>query len=197
MSFILASQSASRKNMLQQAGVPFTAEAADLDETAIKIEARKTGKSVEATALELATAKAAKISLKHTTALVLGADQMLDCENTWLSKAASLEEAKEQLKFLSGKTHRLVTSAVLLRGGKMVWSNTIIAHMHMRKLSDDFITSYTNALGGELLKSVGCYALEGQGSQLFTSIEGDFFGILGLPLLPLLQALREEGIMKE
>jgi septum formation protein len=196
MPLILASKSASRRQMLEKAGVPFTAETSHVDEDKIKNEFRAAHKSVEETALALAIAKAEKVAGSHKSDLVLGADQMLECESRWFDKANSIAEAKEQLAFLSGKTHRLVTAAVLLQGGGQKWTHVIEARLRMRSLSPEFIADYCARLGPELLGSVGCYALEGQGSQLFEAVDGDFFGILGLPLLPLLQALRAEGILK-
>lgn len=193
---ILASKSASRRAMLEKAGVPFIAAASAVDEDAIKNQSKSAGKSVEETALALARAKAEKIGAGFKDALILGADQMLECESRWFDKARDVNEAKEQLRFLSGKTHRLVTAAVLLKDGAMIWKHVSEARMAMRPLSENFIEDYCARLGEELLTSVGCYALEGLGSQLFGSVEGDFFGILGLPLLPLLQALRAEGILK-
>jgi septum formation protein len=193
---ILASKSASRRAMLECAQVPFMAEASDVDEALIKTGFRKDGKSVEQTATALAYAKAESVSAKYPKALVLGADQMLECGEVWLDKANTLAEAKEQLQFLSGKTHRLITAAVILKDGDEVWNSLIEAKMQMRVLSPEFIDDYCGLLGEELLGSVGCYALEGLGGQLFEHVEGDFFGILGLPLLPLLQALRAEGILK-
>jgi septum formation protein len=195
MTFILASKSESRRSMLERAGVPFTAQSSDVDEDAIKQKCQAAGKSVEDTALELAIAKATKIGAQNPEALVLGADQMLDCEGNWFDKAKDLNEAKEQLRFLSGKTHRLVTAAVLMRCGKVTWKDVSEARLKVRALSEGFIEDYCRHLGADILKSVGCYALEKRGSQLFESVEGDFFGILGLPLLPLLKQLRAEGML--
>ena len=192
---ILASKSASRRKMLENAQVPFLTVASDVDESVIKAEFRKDNKSVEQTAMALAIAKAESVCAHHREALVIGSDQMLECEGQWLDKANSIEEAKEQLHFLSGKMHRLITAAVLLKDGDEVWNSLIEAKMTMRVLTPEFIDTYCGLLGKDLLGSVGCYALEGLGSQLFAHIEGDFFGILGLPLLPLLQALRHEGIL--
>jgi septum formation protein len=195
MSFILASKSESRRGMLERAGVPFTAQASDVDEEVIKESFRSAGKSVEETALELASAKAAKVSADHPSALVLGADQMLECESRWFDKAKDLDEAREQLRFLSGKIHRLVTAVVLMQGGKIVWKDISEARLKVRTLSEGFIEDYCRHLGEDILKSVGCYALEKRGIQLFDKVDGDFFGILGLPLLPLLQELRAKGML--
>jgi septum formation protein len=195
VTFILASKSESRRGMLERAGVPFTAQSSDVDEDIIKENFRSAGKSVEETTLELASAKAAKVSADHPAALVLGADQMLECEGRWFDKAKDVNEAKEQLRFLSNKTHRLVTAAVLMQGGKITWKDSSEARLEVRPLSEAFIEEYCRHLGEDILKSVGCYALEKRGIQLFDKVEGDFFGILGLPLLPLLRELRAKGML--
>jgi septum formation protein len=127
--------------------------------------------------------------------LVLGCDQMLECDERWFDKANTPEEAAEQLNFLSGKTHRLITAATLLRDGRIVWQKTATAKLTMRELSSGFIATYIEQMGDRLLGSVGCYAVEGLGSHLFTKIEGSHFVILGLPLLSFLQALRSEGVL--
>lgn len=195
MSFILASKSESRCGMLERAGLDFTAQFSEVDEDIIKEKCRGAKRSVEETTLELATAKAARVSAEHPAALVLGADQMLECEGRWFDKAKDISEAKEQLHFLSGKTHRLVTSAVLMRGGQITWKDISEARLRVRPLSEGFIEDYCRKLGPDILKSVGCYALEKRGIQLFEKVDGDFFGILGLPLLPLLKELRHQGMV--
>ncbi|MBI3420017.1 MAG: Maf family protein [Proteobacteria bacterium] len=194
--FILASKSQSRCDMLVRVGVPFTVDASEVDEDAIKARCLKEKKSVEEAVLELALAKAAAVGARHPGALILGADQILECENCWFDKAKTVAAAKEQLRFFSGKTHRLITAAVLLRKGKNVWQNISITRLSVRALSDDFINDYCACLGPGLLRSVGCYQFEGPGAQLFEKAEGDFFSILGLPLLPLLEVLRREGVLK-
>lgn len=192
---ILASASKTRQTLLRQAGIPFRADAADVDEGAIKQAGLAAGAGVEATALKLAYAKAEKVAARHPGAWVLGADQMLECEGQWLDKATSREEALAQLQFLSGKTHRLITAAVLVKDGVVGWEGVEQARLKMRQLSPLFLKHYCEAMGDALLGSVGCYAVEGLGIQLFEQIAGDHFVILGLPLLPLLAALREKGLL--
>ncbi len=198
--FVLASGSLTRRAMLKNAGLDFIAEPSEIDEDSIKKICKAEGQSVEAAAYTLALAKAKKISSERKGMLVLGCDQMLECEgpnNTkrWLDKAGDEQTARQQLEFLSGKTHRLICAAVLVRDGKEVWETTQIAQLTMRALTPDYINAYIAHMGERLLGSVGCYALEGLGSQLFEKVEGDHFVILGLPLIAFLSALREQDIL--
>lgn len=198
--FVLASGSGTRRAMLKNAGLDFIAEPSDVDEDSIKRLCKAEGKSVEATAKDLALAKAKKISSERKGMLVLGCDQMLECEgpnNTkrWLDKAGDEKTARSQLEFLSGKTHRLISAAVLVRDGRVVWEKTETAQLSMRSLTPEFINAYIAQMGERLLGSVGCYALEGLGSQLFEKVEGDHFVILGLPLIAFLSALREQDVL--
>lgn len=193
--FILASKSPTRRMMLKNAGLDFIADTPSVDETIIKKQARAEGKSVDDAALMLAQAKARALVPEHKGKLVLGCDQMLECGERWLDKAESRENAKDQLRFLSGQSHRLVTAAVLMRGQEIVWQTCEEARLVMRPLSEDFIAAYSARMGEELLGSVGCYALEALGAQLFEKVEGDHFVILGLPLLSFLAALRAQGVL--
>lgn len=198
--FVLASGSQTRRTMLKNAGLDFIADASDVDEDSIKKISKAEGASITATAEALALAKAKKISAERKGMLVLGCDQMLECEGPnghmyWLDKAGDVKIARSQLNLLSGKKHQLISAAVLLRDGKVVWQKTEIATLYMRALSADFINAYVAQMGERLLGSVGCYALEGLGSQLFEKVEGDHFVVLGLPLMAFLEALREQGIL--
>lgn len=198
--FVLASGSGTRRVMLKNAGLDFIAEPSDVDEDSIKKICKAEGQSVEATAQALALAKAKKISSERKGMLVLGCDQMLECTSEdgkprWLDKAGDEKTARSQLEFLSGKTHRLISAAVLVRDGKVVWEKTETAQLSMRALSPAFINAYIGQMGERLLGSVGCYALEGLGSQLFDKVDGDHFVILGLPLIAFLSALREQDIL--
>jgi septum formation protein len=195
MKLVLASASSARAEMLKRAGVATTIDPGDVDEARIKSDCLARGESVEDAALALAEAKARAVAKRHPAALVLGADQMLECDGSWLDKPADHDQAAAQLRALSGRTHRLVSGAVALEGGRPVWQATTAASLTMRPLSEAFIRTYIDAMGSALLKSVGAYQIEGLGAQLFTKVEGDLFTIMGLPLLPLLEFLRRQGLL--
>lgn len=127
----------------------------------------------------------------HGTALVIGADQLLECDGRWFDKPASMDEAADHLRALSGRTHRLVSAVCVATGGTVTWRHVEVPLMTMRRLDDDFITAYLDRAGPSILESVGAYRLEGIGARLFAHIDGDYFTILGLPLLPLLAFLRQ------
>ena len=190
---ILASRSAARRAMLTGAGVPYAAMDAGVDEDAIKTSLA--GIDPAELALELARAKALAISRHDPEAWVLGSDQTLDFDGTMVSKAATLEEAGERLREMRGHTHHLNSAAALARNGAVVWSDVDTARMTMRRFSDDFLADYLRAEGPDLLGSVGCYRLEGLGSQLFDRVEGDYFTVLGMPLWPVLEELRRAGVI--
>lgn len=192
---ILGSGSRSRARMLQAAGVLFEAEAPNVDEGAVKDEMKRRGATVMQCAEALAELKARAVSDKRRGALVIGADQMLDCEGAWFDKPADMAGARSHLTKLSGRTHTLPTAAVVLRDGIKLWSFTAAPKLTMRTLSDDFISAYLAQVGDNALSSVGAYQLEGIGGQLFTDVSGDFFTILGMPLLPLLAFLRGQGML--
>jgi len=194
---ILASASASRAAILAQAGVACTKEAADVDEGEVKRSLRADHATADVVARALAELKALHVSRRHPDAFVIGADQMLDCQGDWFDKPADMDQARANLRALRGRRHHLVTTAVVLRDGETLWSHTERAALSMRPFSDDFLESYLVEVGTRILSSVGGYQLEGPGAQLFDRIEGDFFTILGLPLLPLLAFLRNEGILLE
>jgi septum formation protein len=193
---ILASASRIRLDLLERAGVPVVAEAAAIDEAAIKATFRAEGASPEACAEGLALLKARRISARHPASLVIGADQILDCNGIWFDKPDDLDQARAHLQALRGKSHRLVTAAIILRGGERLWHTVAIASLTMRPLTDGFIDDYLKRLGESALTTVGAYQLEGLGAQLFERVEGDFFTILGLPLLPILGFLREQGAIQ-
>ncbi len=192
---VLASGSAVRSALLRQAGVDFIADPPDLDESEIKAAGLAAGDTVTAVARKLAMAKAAAVVQKHPDGYVVAADQMLEFEGQWLDKPRSPEEAGARLRAFSGKNHRLITAVVLRRGGETLLNHTDYAELRVRELSDGFIAAYLEAMGDEVCRSVGGYQLEGLGSHLFESVEGDFFTILGLPLLPLFQVLRTQGVL--
>jgi septum formation protein len=190
---ILASSSAARAQILRAAGVYFHVHPADVDETAIK--AALAGKDNAQIAVFLAEAKALWTSCAYPHELVLGCDQLAVFEDRPISKSKSLDEAAQLLRRLRGHTHRLLSAAVLARDGAILWRTMQESVLKMRDFSDEFLENYLQAEGEDLLGSVGCYRLEGLGAHLFESIEGDYFAVLGLPLLPLLAALRTEGVV--
>lgn len=191
---ILASKSAARRSMLEGAAVPFTVHVADVDEDAIK--ARLADHDATDLAVELARAKALAVSRRHEDAWVLGADQTLAFDGGLVSKAKSLEAARERLVQMRGRSHRLHSGAALARNGVIVWSGADTAILTMRGFSDAFLDRYLATEGEALLAYVGSYRLEGMGSQLFGAVEGDYFTILGLPLWPVLAELRRAGVLQ-
>ncbi|HWQ87690.1 nucleoside triphosphate pyrophosphatase [Brevundimonas sp.] len=191
---ILASKSAARRAMLEDAGVPFTVQAADVDEDTVKVTHDPT--DAAGLAVELARVKALAVSRHDADAWVLGADQTLAFEGGLVSKAASLDQALTRLTAMRGKAHQLHSGAALARNGQVVWSGVDTATMRMRNFSDAFLDAYLKAEGGNLLSCVGSYRLEGMGSQLFEAVEGDYFTVLGLPLWPVLAELRRAGVLR-
>ena len=191
MKLVLASTSASRRAMLDAAGVPFQASDPGVDENLLKTGAR----DGLALALRLAEAKASAIDAPAST-LVLGADQTLVLDDgRLLDKAATMADAADQLRSLSGRTHRLHAAAALVENGVSVWRCAETATMYVRPLSEKFIRDYLDAEWEAVRWSVGCYHLEARGAQLFDRIEGSHFAVLGLPLLPLLAELRARGVL--
>ena len=192
---VLASGSATRARILAAAGLPVLVDPALVDEEEIRAAFLAEGRAAAACAMALAENKAQRVSVRHGGALVLGADQILDCAGRWFEKPADIVAARAQLKALRGQRHTLVSAAAVVRNGSVVWHATDLAHLTMRRFSDGFVEAYIAATGAELLETVGGYRLEGLGAQLFERIEGDFFTILGLPLLPLLDFLRQHGAL--
>jgi len=190
---ILASKSAARRAMLENAGVPFEVRVAGVDEDAIK--AVSTDLDPAGLAVRLAEAKALAVSRDDETAWVLGSDQTLAFDGGLISKAKSLDAARERLKSMRGRTHHLHSGAALAVKGEIVWSGVDTVEMRMRDFSDAFLDAYLAAEGEALLACVGSYRLEGMGSQLFAAIDGDYFTVLGLPLWPVLAELRRAGVL--
>jgi septum formation protein len=194
---ILASSSKIRALLLEAAGLAFIVEPPGLDESIMR---QAVGGerllSPSDVAEVLARAKAEAVSDLARPAYVIGADQVLSFGDTVLSKPDSMEAARRQLLDLRGKSHTLHTSVALATNGATVWAETHTATLTMRKLSPEFIGRYLAVAGEEVLSSVGAYQIESLGIQLFDRIEGDYFTILGLPLLPLLAALRREGVIE-
>jgi septum formation protein len=191
---ILASASASRANLLRNAGLQFEAIRPTVDEEAVKQSLRAEGIKPRDQADALAEVKALSISSRRP-GLVIGADQMLAVDDTVLDKPADREEAKSHLRKLSGKTHSLLTAVVVARDGEPLWRHIDTPRLTMRSLNEVAIDAYLDAVGPAAFTSVGAYQLEGRGAQLFTRVDGDFFSVLGLPLLPLLGFLRQHGVV--
>lgn len=196
---ILASSSPFRAQILTAAGVKFTAIRASFDERTIEKQLR----SIKAkdVAEFLAEAKAVdcaqNVNKDNGTdkTFILGCDQTLELEGKILHKAKTLTQARQRLEQMSQKTHYLHSAMALIVDGKKIWSTTETVNLTMRQLSATFIANYLKNTGEKILSSVGCYQIEGEGIQLFEKIEGDFFSIIGLPLLPLLKKLRELGVL--
>lgn len=188
---ILASQSASRKAMLEAAGVPFEARAGDVDEGAIKREL--IGVAPGDVAMVLAEAKALGVSVAAPGRLVLGGDSLVEVCGRVFDKPVSRENAAEHLRFFSGNEMRLHSAAVLMRDGQCVWRHGECARLNVRVLSDSFIQSYLHREWPAVSGCVGVFRMEGPGVQLFENVDGSHFTILGMPLLALLGALRAEG----
>ncbi len=190
---ILASQSETRAALLRATGIPFEPRPARIDEAAIKAAARTDGATAADTALHLATFKAARI--REPDALILAADQLLTCNDTWFDKPATTAEARAHLAFLRNRTHTLETAIVLHQNGREIWRHLARPRLTMRPFSDAFLDAYLALEGDVLLTTVGAYRLEGPGLQLFSRIEGDHTAILGLPMLPLLAILRDHRLL--
>ena len=194
LDIILASGSASRRALLAGAGVDAVSIKPNVDEDAAKIAMRAEGLSVRDQAMQLAEMKAVKVS-RSTPGLVIGGDQMLNLGGEAFDKPANLDGARNHLRKLSGKSHYLETAIVVAENGDPVWRFLARPKLTIRTLSDRFIDGYIQECGDVLLTTVGAYQLEGRGAQLFSKIEGDYFSILGLPLLPLLDYLRVREVL--
>lgn len=187
---ILASGSRYRKELLRNAGIEFDVHPAEIDERAAEAPLVETGAAPEDVALVLAEAKALDVSERFPDALVIGADQTLSLGYEILHKPADMEQARRHLLALSGKTHRLDSAVAIARNGETLWRHVETVRMTMRELEPAFIGRYLARVGDKALSSVGAYQVEGAGIQLFEKIDGDYFAIVGMPLLPLLAALR-------
>ncbi|MGE0741492.1 MAG: nucleoside triphosphate pyrophosphatase [Hyphomonadaceae bacterium] len=194
MTLILASGSSSRRRMLEAAGLSFVVELPRVDEEAAKASLRAEGLKPRDQADALAELKALSVSRKQS-GFVIGADQMLAVEGETLDKPKDRNEARQHLQRLRGRKHELLTAAVVAREGAIIWRHVDTPRLKMRSFSDAFLDDYIAQAGDQVLKSVGAYQLEGLGAQLFESVDGDYFSVLGLPLLPLLAFLREHGIV--
>ncbi len=195
MNLILASGSLARSQMLQASGISFGVEKAFIDEESVKEALLAESATAHEIADILAEIKALAVSAINPRVYILGADQVLSLDGNCLSKAKNITEAKQNLQALSDKKHSLISAAVIAFDGQVIWRAIDKATLKMRPLSDDFIDSYLDKCGEEILSSVGCYHLEGLGAQLFESVEGDYFTVLGMPLLKVLHFCRTQGII--
>ena len=192
MTLILASSSPIRRQLLQSAGIAFEAAAPDVDEAAIKAE----GCDPATISRELAEAKAGSIALMRPGDWVIGSDSAVSVDGELFSKPADRRAAADHLRRFSGKAMRLTSAVALARGDAVEWSQVDEAILHVRDLGDEFINAYLDAEWPEVGYCVGVFRMEGRGVQLFDRIEGDYFTILGMPLLPLLGALRDRGLIE-
>lgn len=192
---VLASQSASRRAMLEAADIAFRTQPAHVDERGI--ESGLTGAGPAEVALELAKAKALAVSTEAPGELVLGSDSLVECGGRRFDKPASREAAAEHLRFFSGKVMNLHSAAALARDGEIVWAEDAVASLHVIAMSDRFIENYLDAEWPEVAGCVGVFRIEARGVQLFERIEGDYFTILGMPLLKVQAALRRLGEIEQ
>ena len=195
MKLVLASGSAARRKMLEAAGLTFEVDAPRVDEEAAKASLRAEGLKPRDQADALAELKALSVSRTRPD-FVIGADQMLAVGGEVFDKPKDIEEARRHLVRLRGQTHELITAAVVAREGAIVWRHIDTPKLKMRAFSDAFLDDYMSRAGERVLRSVGAYQLEGLGAQLFEKVDGDYFSVLGLQLLPLLAFLREHGFAR-
>lgn len=191
----LASKSKGRRLVLEQTRIPFTIHPASVDERAMEQDVATVGGGPDDVVGRLARAKALEISAREKDRIVLGADQAASCQNRLFGKPANFERAAEQLRFLSGREHRLHSAVALARNGAVIFETICHADLRMRSLRDSFIDAYLRAAGDDVFASSGAYQVEGLGIHLFERISGDHWTIMGLPLLPVLEALRREGVL--
>lgn len=192
-SIVLASSSKARARLLHDAGVEHELDPANIDESIVK--AGWTGRP-EALARELARLKALKVSERHPGALVIGSDQILALGNKILDKPGTVDRVRDHLERLRGREHRLISAVAVAQGPDVLWDLVDTAHLSMRPFSDDFLDEYVERVGTEVAMSAGAYHLENLGAQLFDRVEGDFFTVLGLPLIPLMNFLRQHDALK-
>lgn len=196
---VVASASLTRHEMLKRAGLAFTVDPADIDEAAIRETLRTDDEAVSPSDIAevLARTKGETVSVRHPEAVVIAADQVLALGDEIFAKPTDLDEARETLMRLRGRTHQLHSAVVLAQAGAVTWIQVETAHLTMRKFSAGFVSDYLMRAGADVCQSVGAYQLEGLGIQLFEKIEGDYFTILGLPLVSLLAELRQRGVIEK
>ncbi|HET9018801.1 MAG TPA: Maf family protein [Acetobacteraceae bacterium] len=192
---VLASASASRRALLEGAGLRFTVQPASIDEGEVKRAAQADGASADDTALLLADLKAQRVARRDPEALVIGCDQLLVCGDRWFDKPADVAEARAHLLALRGRTHELVTAVLCRRGNQRLWHHVARPRLTVRMFGEAFLDAYLAAEGKAVTGTVGAYRLEGLGVHLFDAVQGEHAAILGLPLLPLLGFLRQHGVL--
>ncbi len=194
---VLASGSSIRAKLLRDAGVRFSTKVSKIDEASI-IASLKTEKAKPKDVVDLlAEYKAQRVALKYSDAIVIGCDQILVCDKEIYEKAQTLDAARSTLQSLRGKAHQLMSAVVIFEQGKPVWRHMGRAQLVMRDFSDLYLENYIEQNRDTILSSVGCYRLEEEGVQLFSHIQGDYFTILGIPLLEVLGFLRSHGVLKQ
>ena len=181
--------------MLRDAGVAFVVDSASVDEHRVRESLREECADTAAATIALAELKAAQVSARHPGAVVIGADQILDCDGRWFDKPADAAQARSDLLALCGRDHRQYSGVCVVRDGATLWAHADRTVLTMRPFTDDFLEAYLAAAGDAVLASAGAYQLEGLGAQLFSAVEGDYFTVLGMPLLPLLEILRGHGVI--
>ncbi len=193
---ILASGSTARQDMLARAGVAFGVRPARVDETAIKAALLAEGLAPFDIADALAEAKAMQVSNRNADAVVIGSDQVLELDGVIFDKPRDMDQARRHLEALRGKRHRLLSAAVIAINGRPVWRKVGVARLEMKPVSDSFLDNYLARIGEDVLTTVGCYKLEDIGVRLFSAIEGDWFTILGMPLIDVLNYLEQAGLLE-
>jgi len=191
---ILASKSAARRALLDQAGIAYEIEAAAIDEASIRLSAQSEGASPDDIAVLLAEMKGERIAAKHSNAMIISSDQLLVCDGVLYGKPKSFEQAHQQIASLSGKRHQLITAVMLFDNGRRIWHHIARPEITFHKLDDNAITDYLRHFGEDAFYSPGSYFLEGPGIHLFADIFGDYYAILGLPLMALLPQLKLHGL---
>ncbi|NIZ00758.1 Maf family protein [Thalassospira lucentensis] len=193
---ILASSSKTRHAMLTNAGVDCDAIASMIDEDGYKQSMKAEGANAAEAAETLAEMKALRMYRQQPDGIVIAADQMLECNGIWFDKPKDRDNTRAQLLALRGKTHQLVSAAVIYKEGSRIWGTIDTAHLTMRNFTEEWLDWYLDTAGEDIFDCVGGYQLEGIGAQLFTEVRGDYFTVLGLPLLPLIGFLRDHGVLK-
>ena len=194
---ILASRSPARQSMMQSAGIRFATTTAPVDEEALREAGLAEGINGVDMATALAEAKALRVSMLEPGAFVIGSDQLLECEGVWYGKPASTIDATQTLLALSGKTHQLITAAVVFQGGRRIWHHCESPRVSIRNLDSDTIEQYLKVLGDDALATPGIYKIEDRGAQILSRVDGCPYAVMGMPLLHLMAFLRERGLVPE